>query len=198
MLPTISRINNAILKSELVKKLADKLSVDEDSIKAELKKVKSDYSVERYVITPVEAKQDSRSAAIIILALALESEAYLAKISEALKPEEFKNSSIRDAMGAIFALHKENKRAIPAQLITLLGNSGDAANLISEAAATLEIIDDNEKALTDCIFRIKKDNTRDRLADLQNAIKIAHSQKDENKVKELVTEYNSLVKEHKA
>ncbi len=42
MLPTIARVNNAVLKSALVKKLAEKLSVDEDSIRQELKKVKPD------------------------------------------------------------------------------------------------------------------------------------------------------------
>ena len=40
ILPTISRIDNAVLRSNLVKKLAEKLSVDEESIRAELKKVK--------------------------------------------------------------------------------------------------------------------------------------------------------------
>ena len=45
MLPTISRIENAVLRSNLVKKLAEKLSVDEDSIRQELKKVKPDYSM---------------------------------------------------------------------------------------------------------------------------------------------------------
>ena len=47
MLPTIARIDNAVLKSNLVKKLAESLSVDEESIRTELKKGKLDYNQER-------------------------------------------------------------------------------------------------------------------------------------------------------
>ncbi len=197
MLPTISRINNAVLRSELVKKLAEKLSVDEDSIRQELKKVKPDYSERRYVITPVEAKKDPRSAEMVILALSLEGSIFVEKIIEALKPEEFRDSSVRDVMSAVFTLHKENKKATPAQLITLMGNNSDAANLISEASAILETMPDRERALTDCVFRMKKDNLKERLNALQGAIKAAYAQKNEDRVRELVVEYNSLVKDDK-
>lgn len=198
MLPTISRINNAVLRSELVKKLAEKLAVDEDSIRTELKKVKPDYSEHRYVITPVEAKKDPRSAEMVILALSFEGGGFIEKIAEALKPEEFRDSAVRDVMNVIFSLHKENKKATPAQLISILGNNNDAANLVSEASAILETMSDRERALTDCVFRIKKDNMKDRLNALQGAIRAAHSQKNEDKVKELVGEYNSLMKDTKA
>lgn len=198
MLPTISRINNAVLRSELVKKLAEKLAVDEDSIRTELKKVKPNYSEHRYVITPVEAKKDPHSAEMVILALSFEGGSFITKIAEALKPEEFRDSAVRDVMNVIFSLHKENKKATPAQLISILGNNNDAANLVSEASAILETMSDRERALTDCVFRIKKDNMKDRLNALQGAIRAAHSQKNEDKVKELVGEYNSLMKDTKA
>jgi len=198
MLPTIARINNAVLRSGLVKKLAEKLSVDEDSVRAELKKVKPDQPEQRYAISVAEVKKDSRSAEMIVLAIALEGGSFAAKISESLKLEEFKDSSVRDAMAAIFSLHKENRKATPAQLISLLGNNIDAANLISEAAAILETMPDTEKALGDCILRIKKDSRKARLDDLQVAIRAAHNSKDAEKVKELVMEYNTLVKGGKA
>ncbi len=197
MLPTISRINNAVLRSGLVKKLAEKLSVDEDAIRTELKKVKPDYSAERYVANLVQSKRDSGGAEVIILALAIEGGGFVARISDALKLEEFKNSSVRDAFGAIFSLHKENRQATPAQLITLLGNTSAAASLVSEAASILETIPDKDRAFLDCVSRVKRDNVKARLNDLQNAIRMAHNQKDEDKVRELVTEYNSIVKDSK-
>ena len=62
----------------------------------------------------------------------------------------------------------------------------------------LEIISDKGRALEDCIARIKKDNIKDRLSMLQEAIRIAHGQKDEDMVRRLVGEYHDLVKIDKA
>lgn len=198
MLPTVSRINNAVLRSEFIKKLAEKLSIDEESIRLEMKKVKPDYVQRHYTTGVVEAKKDSKAAELIVLALLLEGKEFIKQISSSLKLEEFKSTSVRDAVSAVFSLSKGSEDITPSRLITILGNSSEAATLISEASALLENIMDKEKALNDCVVRIKKDNIKDRLNDLQGAIKTAHSQKDEEKVKQLVTEYNYLVKDGKA
>lgn len=198
MLPTISKIENAVLRSELVKKLAGALGVDEGSIREELKKVKPEHNEYRYMITPVEAKKDPHGAEMVILALSLDPENFIGKIAESLRAEDFKDSSLRDAMSVVLTLHGENRKATPAQLITLLKNSQAAANMISEASAILDTMDDKEKAFDDCVRRIKKDNIKERLSALYDAIGIAHNQKNEDKVRELMTEYNSLVKGSKA
>ncbi|MDD5423036.1 MAG: DNA primase [Candidatus Omnitrophica bacterium] len=198
MLPTISRINNAVMKSELVKKLAERLSVDEESLKAELKKVKPDYSQRRYAAVPAEVKKDFRAAEMMLLALLLEGQNYTETIMRSVSPEEFKDSSVRDAVSAIYAMQKEGVQATAAKLINHLGNGVDASALVSEAVNILDVMHEKEKALEDCVARMKKDSVKERLAGLQDAIRIAHGKKDEDEVKRLVTEYNSLVKSGKA
>ena len=198
MLPTIARINNAVLKSTLIKKLAEKLGVDEESIRSELKKVKGDYSVRRFVATVTEVKKHSTSAEIIMLALMLEGSRIIGRIADALSPDEFKNSSIRDVVNAIFDLHKENKEVTPSRLINHFSESAEAATLITEAVGISEIIGDKEKALSDCIARMKKDNLKERMTMIQDAIRIAHTQKNDDRVKELVAQYNELIKIGKA
>ena len=196
MLPTIARINNAVFRSGMVKKLAERLSVDEESIRTELKKVKTVSGERIYTITPVEARKDPRSAEMVVFALLLAGGNLIEKVEEDVKLEEFKDCSVRDAVSAAFSMHKENKTVTPAHLITLMGNTQNAANLVSEASAILETIPekDMEKALDDCIARMKKDSVKERLAFIQNALKEAHNQKNEERVKELVAEYSSLVK----
>lgn len=194
ILPTISRINNAVLKSELVKKLAGVLAVDEDSLKAELKKVKPSYGERRYVITPLEAPRDLKSAEMMILALTLAGANFVDKIAKALSPEEFRDTSVRDAVSLVFDLHKENHEIAAARLINHLGTSGNSANLVSEAANILETLGDKDRVLADCIARIKKDNIKDRQARLQDEIRLAHKEKDEAAWKRLVAEYDSLEK----
>jgi DNA primase len=198
MLPTIAKISNAVSKSEMIKKLAKRLSVDEEAVKAELGKLKGDYSVPRKPIAPSEIKRDARKAETVLLALLMGGGPYVDRTMSALSLDEFKDSSVRDAVGAIFSLHKENKEINPAKLISLLGSNGETVSIISEAVSFLEIISDKGRALEDCIARIKKDNIKDRLSMLQEAIRIAHGQKDEDMVRRLVGEYHDLVKIDKA
>ncbi|MDD3905904.1 MAG: DNA primase [Candidatus Omnitrophica bacterium] len=200
MLPTIARINNAVLKATLIKKLADCLAVDEESIKTELKKVKGDYSERRHVAALPEARQKApaQSAEITILAMLMEGGSFIEKIKQALSPDEFRNSSIRDIVSAAFKFNEENKEVTPSRLINHFSLSPDAATLITEAVSVSETIGDKDRALVDCIAKMKSDSVKERKAMIQDAIRIAHSQKDDNKVKELVAEYNELVKAKKA
>jgi len=197
MLPTLSRINNAVLKSTLIKKLSDRLSVDEEALKVELKKVKTGYSERRHVLNTAEARIDKNSAELIVLALLLEGGSLAGKAFAEIAPDEFRNSSARELVKLIFTLHKENRQISPARLISQTSGSAEAANLISEAVGILEIVKDRDKTMADCISRIKKDNLRERLNMLQEAIRAAHNQKDEDLMKALVSEYNDLTKINK-
>lgn len=195
MLPTISRIDNAVLKSNLIKKLAEKLSVDEESIRTELKKVKPDYSERKFFMGAVEtAVHDSKLAEKMILALLLEGGGYVDKLKERLSLDELKDSTIRDVVKIIFDLRKDNKEITAARLISHLENNNEGANMVSEAVGLSEMLIDKEKVLHDCIIRVKKNNMKDQLDRLQLAIKTAHDSKDEDKVKKLVMEYNGLLK----
>ena len=101
-------------------------------------------------------------------------------------------------MKAIFELHENKKEAAPAKLISHMAAAGEAVKLISEAAELAELLTEKERALEDCIARVKEDNVKDLLARIQLAIKTAHDSKDENKVKDLVIQYNGLLKGTKA
>lgn len=198
MLPTISRIGNAVARSEMLKKLAQRLSVDEDAVKAELKKVKPDFSERMMVALSPEIKRDAKKAEIAVLAVLLDANGdYADIVKRRLALEEIKSSAVRDIIGAILTLRRDNKEINAARLINHFGSTSESASLISEAVNMLDSLDDKEKALDDCITRIKKDNMKDRLTLLQESIRIAHSQKDAKKVKDLVTEYNGLVKLNK-
>jgi DNA primase len=198
MLPTISRITNAVMRSELIKKLAQRLSVDEESLKTEMRKVKPDYVKSVNPEKAPQSKRDTHTAEMMVLALLLDAGNYTGKIMNLVSSEEFKDSSIRDAVSAVYMLSKENINVDAARLINHLGNGQDASALISEAVNILDTIQDKAKAVDDCIGRIKKDNIKERLAGLQDAIRTAHGKKDEAEVRKLVTEYNSLVKAGKA
>lgn len=198
MLPTLAKIQNAVSKSELVKKLAQKLSVDEEAVKAEFGKLRSDRAERPSVITPVEIKKGATKAELVVLAVLLEGADYVERATHALSIDDLKSSAIREIVGRIFALHKENREISPARLMNLFGVNPEASALISEASSLLEMLADKDRALEDCIARIKKDNVRDRLSALQQSITIAHTRNDEESLKRYISEYNELVKVDKA
>ncbi len=197
MLPTISRIENAVLRSNLIKKLAEKLSVDEESIRTELKKVKPDYSVRAYNVTPVEAKKDAKSAEKMVLALLLEGDTFVRRAKGSLSLDEFKDSLVRDVIKAIYDLSGEEKNITAVRLMNHFDNNEDAADLISEVVNLSETLKDKEKILSDCIVKIKKDVVKDRLSRLQDEIRAAHDSNNESLVTKLVGEYSELLKVNK-
>lgn len=197
MLPTISRIENAVLRSNLIKKLAEKLSVDEESIRTELKKVKPDYSVRAYNVTPVEAKKDAKSAEKMVLALLLEGDTFVRRAKGSLSLDEFKDSLVRDVIKAIYDLSGEEKNITAVRLMNHFDNNEDAADLISEVVNLSETLKDKEKILSDCILKIKKDVVKDRLSRLQDEIRAAHDSNNESLVTKLVGEYSELLKVNK-
>jgi DNA primase len=194
MLPTLSKINNAVLRSDLMKRLSEKLGVDPDALKEELKKVKPDYSARQIVARAVEVKRDTRGAQEMILSVMLDGGAFVDAVKSSLAPEEFKNTSIRDVVNAIFDMRCRNLEISPAKLINHMNNSPEAAMLVSEAVNLSEVIADKEKVLADCIARLKKDNVNYQLAELRSAIKLAQDSSDETRLNDLVREYDSLIK----
>jgi replicative DNA helicase len=159
-----------------------------------LKKVKPDYKMRVYTVSTAEAKKDSKSAEKMILALLFEGGNFIREVREKLLLEDFKDSSIRDIIKAVMDISKEDKAVTPVKLINYLENNDAAAILISEAVNLAETLSNKEKIMSDCIARIKSDNTKDRLERLQDAIRTAHSSKDDILVTKLVTEYTELLK----
>ncbi|MCX5679335.1 MAG: DNA primase [Candidatus Omnitrophica bacterium] len=194
MLPTISRINNAVFRSELVKKLAERLSVDEEAIRSELKKVKTESYEPKYAPPISEMKRTNRGAELMLLALMLEGGKYIDSIKSRLQLDELKDTSVRDVVSVVFGLHNTNIEVTAIRLMTELSESPEGVRLVSEAASIVETITDKDKALSDCIAKIKKDNMKDKLDIIQQEIKSAHTRHDEEVVKKLVFAYNELVK----
>ncbi len=198
MLSTIAKIGNEVLKSGLVKRLAERLGVDEESIKAELKKVKTGYARQPAYPPAPDAGRPGMSAEKMILALLLDGYDMIDRVREKISEEEFRDTTARDVAGAIFALRDKLEMVSPARLISHLGGESEAAFLVSEAVNISDILVDKDKALDDCVARIKKDNLKDRLDRIQQEIREAHRQKEDERVKILVSEYDSLLRAAKA
>ncbi|NQU94821.1 MAG: DNA primase [Candidatus Omnitrophica bacterium] len=202
MLPTLAKIKNAVLKAGYLKKMSEELSIDEKAVRAELEKVKPEFraSLAPYSISLETVKEHKKSPAslaeITLLAIALDDAEYLEKIKEELGGENFKDESIAAIFKKITELRKEGKKVNPSHLICHLKGAG-TSEIISEAVSMNQIIRDKEKALNDCVKRIKGDSQKLTLHNLQSEIKKAENAFDTNKINRLIAEYSELIKEFK-
>lgn len=196
MLPTVSKIENDVLKSEYIKKLSERLSVREESLWTEMHKASE--KTWRYSESPpggeVSPDINIRPAEKIILKLILnDGNDILKKVKSRLQPQEFCSPQIVKLANYIYELDFHNEERSSSKLINRLKDK-ELVSLVTGILTDDEEIIDKEKTLNDCIRWIKDDKRKQKLNFLQNQIKSYQSAGDEIGVTRLVSEYNDLIK----
>ncbi len=196
MLKTISKISNAILKAEYIKRLAESLKIAEDALRMELGRVKREYdgsysagtfSFEEGILTLSIADK-------IIIGLMIEDNNLISFVKKKLGCNEFSNKFTQAIVKFIFKFNEENKPVNYSTLINQLEIDG-LDSLLSEIATEHSTFTDKKKNLEDCISWIKKNNLKRNLNELRNQIKEAQGVGEQNRITELVIQYNKLIKE---
>ena len=190
MLPTIKRMDNAVLRSDYIKRLSHNLSIDEKAILIELKKVKLDYT--RAAPAPTfELKQEARAAEKVIAALAMEDAEIARRVKEEFDIEDFRDQRIKKIIERSFVLIDEDKQPTAARLIHYIGDE-KMSQFICHLLTEVENIVDREKTIEDCIRWIKVDNLRHRKEELAYQIKEAEKSGNDKEVMALVKKFNNL------
>lgn len=192
MLPTLARIPNAVVKSGYLRRLAEALSIPEEALHAELKKVKSDYSYHQD--KPVVRQQHKmRTAERMLIGLMLESANAVKRVKKELKLSDFREPVIRQITEELFSIQEQGRSIEANRLISQIGDAG-VSGFISEVLMETQKMDDKGKILEDCIEWIKAHNFKDQLRILQSEIKLAQDSGDDGEVTRLVGEYNGLIR----
>lgn len=197
MLATISKVSNAILRSAYIKKLAESLGLDENSMRSELAKPKNygaPYSMEAYVSA---AKPDIGALSMAdktLIGLMVEDGSIIPAVKERICFAEFGCGIAQKIVENIFKMHDEKKPISYACLIGRLEIDG-AGGLLSDIASIQENISDKNKNMEDCIRWLKKNNAKRNLGDMQRGIKAAQDAGEYEKVTGLVARYSELMKE---
>lgn len=193
MLPTIAKIPNAVLKSGYIKRLSQRILVNEDDLLTELKKVKKDYS---YLPASEEIKPKVEitipPAEKILASLMLESNETINIVKSNLEVNDFNHLYVRRVVQELFALNERGENFTAGKLMNRLEEAG---SIIPELVEIAECLGDRQKNLSDCIQRLKKDKRRSQLELIHQQIKLAQAKGDEFQVKELVSQCCSLIKE---
>lgn len=196
MLPTLARIKDAVLKSAYLKKISEQLSIDEESVREELRKLKIKGFAKADSPCAKAGSDKALSgnlAELALLAVSLEEAKYIGKIESELGFGALKNDSIACILRKISELHKSAQEISPSRLMNHFRDTGKE-KLISEAANISPAMENKEKILEDCFRHIKKHALKETLGSMQFGIKSAENAADGATVKKLLAEYNELLK----
>lgn len=194
MLPTIAKVTDAVLKSEYVKRLGERLQVREEALLSELKKVRPDREYEpSEELSSSTGRSPAAMAEKIIIGLMLDDPDTIPGVKAGLKAEDFVDEGTRRIAEEIFKSYGDGRSFKPAQLINKLAQT-ELTALIAEATSLVDEMKDKQKNMADCIKWIRCNNAKFKLSELQNLIKAAQMMGDEKRVTELVSEYSGLIK----
>lgn len=195
MLRTISRVKNSILKANLIRRLSEATSENEEELLVELKKIKSNQPYDFSDIKLRAVAKDTRQAERIILGIILEDKDLLSEIKEQFLPEDFHDTNIRKVISVLFGMDANNVIGISSLLCRF--EDENTRDIICEVMLEADKLSNKRKNLDDCVKWLKQDSLKKTLKDIQQKIKLAQEVKNENLMLELVSEYNDLVKNKK-
>lgn len=183
---TISKIPDRILQGDYVKMLSEKLRINEFFIIEELKKLKRTGRGEYPKAsskTPVKARPLDE---IYIIKLLLQLPERTEEIFGFIQGEDFRDPVTR----SIFGKMKEGTD----DLNELLSRCGGEEKDLLTAISLREDFENPEKALEDCLNRVRGNKRKILLQDLQKRIKEAESKKDVNLLRSLQAEHQKLLR----
>lgn len=193
ILPTIKKIENSVLKSAYIRRLAQEITVPETALLEEMKKIKqAEFSLHKN-LKPENVKQQKIPAAEkMLLRLMLEDSAVIDEIEKNLEVLEFEYDLARKIIPLLFEF--KARKNIAAAVIDRVPER-EAQCFIAGILSEDLVIVDKEKTVKDCIKHIKKNRLTAKLAQLESQIKYVESIKDREKTVFLSMEYQRVLKE---
>jgi len=197
MLPTIFKVGNAVIQSDYLKKLAERLGIHEASLRHEMGKVKPDYSYrhEEGDGEPLEG-HNFRSSEVHLLGLAILDKKMFDRVQGELGLDKFRDESVKKAIGIVSDLFGKGEEKInPGKLLSRLEKDEFSKAAVLQALAKAEITTDPVKVLADCMFCVRKENREEELRSLTLRLKKARETRNDTEMMELVTKISRLNKE---
>lgn len=197
MLFTINKFNNAVIKAEYLRSLSQGLSVSESAILEEAAKVKDNFRQSETCENKnrlVKFQNNSLAFEKLLVKLILQEEELIHRIKDDISPSDFQDKHLSKIMHTVFELARLGKGINPHKLLHHFSGDAEVSSLVCELTASDEELIDREKALRECVLRLKKQAVKCAQDKLCDSIKDAQRLNDEERLTHLLHEFNDLVK----
>lgn len=196
MLPTIKKVPNAVQRSDYIRMLAERLKMSEESLLTELNKIKEEnpYSY-RGILQTGTANADGwiHPTEKQLIKLMFEQNSLISHVQGAVTPSDFQDTASSRLVALMFESWAQGKEL----KTSLMVNDPEISAIIRSTTMdeSLEVEEENrETTLHDCIDRLKKKSLMVKQRRLQDAIKQAETDNDEQLKTRLMVEFNNLIK----
>src|SRR3989338_3864547 len=194
ILPTIAKVQNAMLRSEYVRLLAERLRLDEEAVARELSHVRARGSA------PAEPHVVSRRVVPLgpaperlLTALVLDEPSRWQQVKDRLSLEDVTDPALRRMLESVAELVEARRPATPAHLVSRLSAEGQGA-AVTELVTLAQSVSSKEEALDDCLRRLRHSANTRRLTSLRERIQTAQDAGREREMRTLLMEYQQQVK----
>jgi DNA primase len=195
MLSTINKFDDAILRGEYTKRLSEGIKIPEHYILEELNKLKS--NLKTYDPQPqalAKNQTEINPAEKLLIKFMLEEKELIEKIMQELVPSDFADTRTAKIVSLMHDLVSQGKNIEPSVLMNYFSED-DASSLVCETMFMPALTgQEREKAVNDCIRRIKVQRLKSRREHLHIQIKSAQSLGDQQKLDSLIQEFHNLIK----
>ena len=193
ILPTIARIPDAMLRSEYVRLLAERLRLDEAAIAKELARAQPRQPALSSPVRPVQAASAAQGPERLLTALVLDEPSRWRQVQAQIGLEEIADPSLRRILQVVDELSDAGGSVSPAQVISRLSETGDGA-LVTELVSLAHSVISHDTALEECVRRGRGRIHKQLLEQLRHQLQQAQDTGTETEVQRLVKLYQVQVK----
>lgn len=191
VLPTIAKVPDAILRSEYLRLVAQRLRVDEHAVAQEMTKIAS-----RLATAPRSAHADRAAASSpsangperLLTALVLDDPSRAQRLQQCLALDEMTDPILRRILSIVYEAIAAGRAATPAHLVSRLTEEGHGG-VVTALVALAQTVSAKERAFEDCVHRVRTQTRTRELALLQDQIRTAQLAEDQATVQHLLVEY---------
>ena len=195
ILRTIKKLKDPILRDEYIKKLSEKLSLDESFVRDVYNNLKLDSAISDIVSESFNKLAKTNPTEKLLMKLMLEETQLVDDIKERIAPDDFQDKMIARIVSTMFELANQGKSLSTYNLINYLGEE-TLSSLVCESTFMPEVTNSEKvKVVDDCILRLKKNSLQVKRKKLQEAIKYAEEKGNEEELNKLKIEFNHLIKQ---
>ena len=198
MLSLISKFNNTVAKSAYIKKLAEELSLDENSLLLELKKTGNENNRiphKEENLPPPKTPVTTNAPERMIVRLILEEQELIEQIKEKLAPGDFQDKNISQIITKMFDLFCSGKKINTNSLINHFTGSHLSKIILEISTCEWPAVSGTQRIIDDCVRRIKESKRKLKQQELCRQLKLAQGPGNELKLNDLLIEFQSLSRE---
>ncbi len=194
VLPTIAKVPDAILRSEYMRILADRFSLDEAAVAQELGKIRPRPGaiIEQQPVAHQTEMVMARGPERLLAALVLDDPTRGERLRGQLPLEEFTDPGLRRIVQMIDESTVTGHMLSPAQIISRLSEEG-SASMVAGLVELAETVSTKDEAFEDCVRRLCASAWKRRLAGLREQIRGAQQAGHEAEIQRLLTEYQEYL-----